>query len=183
MSTGKGVTPTISDEAVYARTGKAWAEWFTLLDAAGGAQLSHKQIVAWLKSNSALSSWWQQMVTVSYEQARGLRDKHEKPDGYQISATKTMHVNVPGVYSAWKDVRRRKRWLPEDLRITTARQDKSLRFIWNDKSKVDVDFYSVEDTRCRVAVSHGKLPDAETAAKMKEFWKQRLSALADLLKE
>jgi hypothetical protein len=173
-----GITPSITDEAVHARTGKVWAEWFDLLDAEGGAQLSHKQLVAWLKSNTSLSPWWQQMVTVSYEQARGLRDKHEKIDGYQISVTKTISAEVPHVYTHWKDARRRTRWLPDKLRITTARESKSLRILWNDGSRVDVNFYSTGTGKCKVAVNHGKLPDAATAEQMKAFWKECLFTLA-----
>ncbi len=176
-----GVTPTISDEALYARTGKVWAEWFTLLDAAGGEQLSHKQIVAWLKRNSAMSAWWQQMVTVTYEQARGLRDKHEKPDGYQISATKTMHADRTRVFAAWKNARKRKLWLPAEVHITKSTEDVSLRIAWHDGTRVDVELYSLEGGKCRLSVTHGKLPDAETAAAMKAYWKERISVLFAVL--
>ena len=33
----------IADERVREKTGKGWAEWFTLLDRAGAATMSHKQ--------------------------------------------------------------------------------------------------------------------------------------------
>ena len=37
-----------SDEAVLRATGKSWAEWLALLDAAGGREMNHKQLVAHL---------------------------------------------------------------------------------------------------------------------------------------
>jgi hypothetical protein len=178
-----GITPSISDEAVHARTGKVWAEWFALLDAEGGSELSHKQMVAWLKAHTSLSPWWQQMVTVSYEQARGLRDKHEKTDGFQISVTKTVFADALRVYAAWRDTRRRTPWLPDTFRVTTATESKYLRILWNDGSRVDVNFSSTGTGKCRVAVNHGKLPDAATAERMKAFWKERLSVLADRLRQ
>ena len=79
-----------SNEAVMRATGKSWAEWLALLDAAGGREMNHKQIVAHLQAHHDVSSWWQQQLTVGYEQSRGLRAKHEMVDGYQISRSRTV---------------------------------------------------------------------------------------------
>ena len=38
----------VSDEAVRAKTGKAWTEWFAVLDRAGAATLTHREIAAHL---------------------------------------------------------------------------------------------------------------------------------------
>lgn len=176
-----GIAPSITDEAVHARTGKRWAEWFELLDAEGAAELSHKQIVALLKNSTTLSAWWQQMVTVSYEQARGLRDKHEMADGYSISVTKTLTADVSCVYAHWKNSRRRMHWLTEKFRITAAREHTALRILWNDGSRVTVDFAVTANGRCRVSVQHGKLPDSASAERMKAYWGGRLAALAGRL--
>ena len=75
----------MSDEAVKAKTGKTWKEWFAILDKAGARKMTHKEIVQVLNSEHGVGPWWQQMVTVTYEHERGLRDRHEKPEGYQIS--------------------------------------------------------------------------------------------------
>lgn len=80
----------IGDTAVKARTGKTWAEWFANLDGAGATRMSHKEIVAYLGGHHQVPEWWQQMVTVTYEQGRGLREKHETPGGFQVSVTKTI---------------------------------------------------------------------------------------------
>lgn len=50
-------TTQMSDEAVQAKTGKNWAEWFELLDAAGAQMMDHKQLVAYLKEQHQLSGW------------------------------------------------------------------------------------------------------------------------------
>jgi len=73
--------PGIRDEAVKARTGRDWAEWFAVLDQAGARKMTHRAIAVWLEKNHGLGGWWDQMVTVAYEPARGLRDKHQKPSG------------------------------------------------------------------------------------------------------
>lgn len=72
----------MSDEAVQAKTGKNWEAWFKILDKAGAQKMNHKEIVAYLNQKHYVGPWWQQMVTVAYEQARGLREKHETATGY-----------------------------------------------------------------------------------------------------
>jgi len=94
------IEPAISDEAVTEKTGKSWDEWFDILDTAGAQLMTHKQIVAYLVEKHGNSSWWQQMVTVTYEQARGLRRKHEMPSGYQISRSRTIAAPVEYVFTA-----------------------------------------------------------------------------------
>ncbi len=102
----------VSDAAVQAKTGKTWAEWFAVLDAAGAAHMSHKAIVAHLAAHHTLEPWWQQNVTVMYERERGLRDKHQMVDGYQISVSKTIGVSVAALYHACADDALRQTWLP-----------------------------------------------------------------------
>jgi hypothetical protein len=63
----------IRDAAVREKTGKSWQEWFTVLDRAGCAKMPHREIAAYVDENYEVSPWWGQMVTVAYEQARGLR--------------------------------------------------------------------------------------------------------------
>ena len=56
--------PRMSDEAVKAKTGKTWKEWFAILDKAGATKLTHQEIVKLLNTNHGVGPWWQQMVTV-----------------------------------------------------------------------------------------------------------------------
>ena len=37
--------------------------------------MSHQEIVRYLSTKHDVGPWWQQMVTVTYEHASGLRDK------------------------------------------------------------------------------------------------------------
>src|SRR4051794_6251451 len=76
--------PRMSDEAVESKTGKTWSRWFKHLDAAGAKKMTHREIVAHLRDKHDVRSWWQQMVAVTYEQARGLREVGEKPGGFEI---------------------------------------------------------------------------------------------------
>ena len=74
-------------------TGKNWQDWFRLLDDAGAARMTHKEIVGIvgrLDEDHRVSGWWRQSIAVAYEKARGLREKHEHVDGYSVSASKTI---------------------------------------------------------------------------------------------
>ncbi len=46
----EGTAPRMSDEAVKAKTGKTWKEWFAILDKAGARKLSHQDIVKYLRT-------------------------------------------------------------------------------------------------------------------------------------
>ena len=81
-----------TNNAVYNRTGRTWQEWFAILDASGALNMKHKEIAQYLYQKHRVSAWWSQMITVTYGQERGLRDKHQKSDGYAISVSKV----VPG---------------------------------------------------------------------------------------
>lgn len=174
----------ISDEAVQAKTGKEWPEWFALLDAAGAAAMSHKEIVAYLNQEHGVGPWWQQMVAVTYEQARGLRDKHEMPEGYQISRSKTIAAPVGTLYDAWQNEATRQSWLPDaPLTIRKATENKTLRITWGDgETSVDVSFYPKGEQKTQVTVQHSKLADADAAEQMKAYWAEKLAGLQEAMK-
>jgi uncharacterized protein YndB with AHSA1/START domain len=177
------VKPQISDEAVKAKTGKTWDEWFGTLDAAGAQRLTHKEIVALLVQQHGVAPWWRQMVTVTYEQARGLRAKHETPTGYQVSASRTLTVSDAQVFQAWKDSRARGRWLTGiDLTLRTSAPDKRLRFhVPADQSVVEVYLTAKGDAKTQVAIQHSRLPNAAAVKRQKAFWQSALSALQTCL--
>jgi hypothetical protein len=174
----------ISDESVKAKTGKTWPQWYRALDRAGAKKMSHKEIVAWItKHHPKLGGWWTQMVTVGYEQNRGLRDKHQKPAGYEISSSRTIEAPVGSVFKAWKEKRTRIRWLAgEDIEIRKATLNKSMRITWSDgASHINVNFYGRGQGKSQVSVQHGKLRNATQAARMKSFWSKKLNGLKDVL--
>ena len=172
----------MSDEAVKAKTGKTWSEWCKLLDAAGAKKMTHREIVAHLNQKHGVGPWWQQMVAVTYEQARGLRDRHEKPEGFEISVSRTIEAPLGKAFKAWTDEKTRKKWLPVNLTIRKATANKSLRISWEDsKTSVAVAFLAKGAGKSQVVAQHSKLPDAKAAAKMKKFWAQALDRLRAVL--
>jgi len=176
-------TAGINSDAVMKATGKSWEEWFTLLDKAGCKKMDHKGIVAVLSEKYKVGPWWQQMLTVGYEQARGMRVKHQKTDGFSISRSKTLPVPIDDAFAAWNDKRKRANWLKEEgITIRKATANKSVRITWSDgETSVEAMFYVKAKDKCQVTVQHSRLKSEKEAATMKAYWGERLDALADFL--
>ena len=166
----------ISDEAVRSKTGRGWAEWFELLDQEGAREMPHGQIVEIVHGKHGVAGWWAQSVTVGYEQERGLRDKHQKPSGYEISVSRTLPVAIDTLYAAWLD-EARGRWLDVDLVIRKATPNRTMRITWPDQTNLEVQFLAKGDAKSQVVVQHGKLADADAAARMKSYWTEALQRL------
>jgi hypothetical protein len=174
---------TISDDAIRRRTGRGWEEWLDLLDAWGAADRPHKEIARWLREEHGVDGWGAQSVTVSYERARGLRAVGERPQGFSVTAQRTVAAPVDRLYEAFVDESLRERWLPGgELRERTATKPKSARFDWGDgATRVIVGFAAQGKAKSTVALEHERLPDAEEAQRMKAFWRERLGALRSQL--
>jgi hypothetical protein len=175
--------PRIGDVTVLERTGKSWEEWFALLDEADAAERPHAAIARALVDEHGLSGWWAQSITVEYEQARGLREEHERPDGYQVSVTKTIAASPGEVWHAWENETLRERWLPgAQVTVRTATKPKTMRLDWGEGGRLAV-YFDASGEQTRLAVQHEKLPDKETAERWKAFWSERVAALKDLLEK
>lgn len=169
----------IGDDALKAKTGKTWEEWFTLLDREGAQKLDHKQIFAIVGGKHQVGDWHAQMVTVGYEQARGLRLLHEKPGGFEISVSKTINIPIGTAFLLFSDGKMRKRWLKQDeFTVRKATENKTVRASWGDGSTgVVVAFYSKGANKTQVVVQHDKLPNSKAADRQKAFWAEQLELL------
>ena len=176
---------TVSDEVIRRRTGRGWEEWFDLLDDSGAIAKPHAEIARWLRSEHGVDGWSSQSITVSYERARGRRAVGEHPDGFAITAQKTVAVPVERLYDAFVDEGLRERWLPgADLRERTATKPKSARFDWGDgTTRVVVGFEPKGEAKSVVALEHARLSDAEEAERMKAYWRERVATLKEVLEQ
>lgn len=175
----------ISDDAVLQATGKTWAAWIKLLDADGAKKMTHQEIVAIVTAKHDVGPWWQQMVTVGYEQARGKRAMHQRSGGFAVSRSKTIAVPLAELYAAWSDKRKRGKWLADaEFTVRRATPNKSMRVTWIDgESDLSVVFTAKSPEKSHVAVDHEGLKDARHADQMKSYWTQRLEKLKTLLEK
>ena len=172
-----------SDEKIRQRTGHGWEEWFAILDDWGAADRSHREIARWLAERLAIHplAWNVQAITASYELTRGLREVGEKEDGFAITASKTVAVPVERLYEAVVSEPARTAWLPDaQLTERTASKPKSARYDWHGgPTRVNVTFLPKGEAKSTVALEHRRLADAGEAARMKAYWRARLTALKD----
>lgn len=171
--------PPVAEERVAAATGRGWRARFEALDGWEAASRSHTEIARWLREEHGVDGWYSQSITVGYERARGLRAPGERPDGFAVSASRTIAVPVERLFEAFADEARRERWLPgAELRVRTATPPRTARYGWEDGStRVIVGFDDLGEAKSRVALSHERLPDADSAGEMKAWWRERLTAL------
>ncbi len=172
----------VGNDAVLKATGRAWDEWLRLLDRAGAKKMPHKDIALMLSRKFEVPNWWSQMVTVGYEQARGLRAVNQKKDGYSANASRTLAVPVADLYDAWENAATRARWLAEaPMEVRRSTNGKSMRITWKTgNSNVDVGFFAKGPGKSSVQLSHSKLKSAAEVVRQKSFWKDALERLESL---
>ena len=172
-----------SDEALLARTGRPWGEWYELLRSWGAADRPHPEIARWLVNEHGVDGWWAQELTVRYEMASGRRQPGQRPDGFAITVSKTFGVPVEVLYDAFVRDDVRGRWLDGDgVRVRTSTPHRTARLDWaGGDQRLAIGFTAKGEARSTVAVEHSRLPDAEAAEREKRLWKERLAALQRLL--
>ena len=171
----------MSDASVRKATGRAWAEWVKLLDAAKAAEKPHREIARHL-SSIGTPDWWSQMVTVGYERIRGLRQRgQQRGGGYEANKSRTFAVSVSKLFDAFAKPRTRSKWLP-GVKVRTSRANKTMRLDMPDGTRVAIGFLSKGEKKSAVAIQHSKLADQATALKTKQWWSERFDALAGMLR-
>ena len=170
-----------SDESIRDRTGRGWEEWFDLLADWDAPGRTHREIARWVAGQLGVEplAWNAQAIAGSYELVRGLRAVGEKPDGFAITASKTVAVPVERLFRAVVAESQRERWLPDgELCERTSTEPKSARFDWGDGStRVNITFEAKGEEKSALALEHSRLADAGEAQRTKAMWRERLDAL------
>lgn len=172
-----------SDEAIKAKTGCTWDRWVWALDYVKAYQWPHGAIAEYVHEKYKVDGWWAQTVTVGYERIRGLREIGQRRSGeYEVNKSRTLPVSLTKLYRAFSQPRLRSQWLPDvTVTVRKATPNKSIRITWEDGTSVEGWFTSKERSKAQVAIQHRKLPSKEAANRMKQFWTERLDALAEVL--
>ena len=171
-----------ADDKVKEKTGRDWSEWVATLDAFGAKDKPHREIAEYVHSIGT-PDWWAQTVTVGYERIRGLRAIGQRRGGsWETTKSKTIAVPVDKLFDAFANARTRKRWLGDvKLTVRSATKPKAMHITWDDKTSVDIGFFKKGDAKSYVAVAHVKLQSKADANQKKQFWSEKLDALALLL--
>ncbi|MFS8086793.1 MAG: hypothetical protein ACMG6H_14260 [Acidobacteriota bacterium] len=173
----------MSDTALKEKTGCTWERWVKALDRDGAEEMAHRDIAKLVSAKYKVPSWWTQTVTVGYERIKGLRVRGQQRDGtYEATKSRTFSVPVTTLFDAWADPGTRRRWLNgAAVKVRTATSPKSMRLDWNESSIIAVGFVAKGKSKSSVAVAHTKLPDRESANRVKEYWSEKLDSLGEVL--
>jgi len=167
----------ISEDALKAKTGKTWEQWFKILTKAGARMMDYREAVLVLRKQHGLTAWWSQMVMVAYEQRHGMRQIHQKGTGYTAERSKTLTAPLAAVWAAWQDQATRDRWLPgARFEVAKSTPQKRLHLRWFDDTKVAIAFY-VRGSKTEVVVSHEKLTESADVPRLQTYWSQALVRL------
>src|SRR3954447_16369763 len=104
----------ITDKLVVEKTQHTMEEWFKLLDKQGAKEMKHPgifKLVSNIPALQPLGEWNQNLLTTSYEWSRGLKERGQKGDVFEISVSKTLEVPVSKLYKAWLEEKTRNSWL------------------------------------------------------------------------
>jgi hypothetical protein len=173
--------PPVSEEAIVKGTGRGWDDWFRILDAWGARTRNHTEIARHVNAEHGVDGWWSQSVTVGYERARGMRAPNERPEGFEVSVSKTVAMPAEDAWRAFVEPRRRADWLDLGLRMRTGTRTmgRSARFdVPSEGTRLNVYFTPKGDDRTTVTVTHVKLGGADDVAAHRTAWKRRLESLA-----
>ncbi len=204
MSNPRG-EPTVSEEALRAKTGKSWAEWFEILDGWGASEKGHKLTARYLAESWGVSAWWAQSITVRHEQERGLRVLGQRSEGtFTVAVQRTMRATPEQAYDALTHPDVLSRWFTRsaqaDLRVggrySNADGDQGeflimdrpqhLRFTWDNpehspNSLVEVVFTEKPDGRVTVRLEHSRIQTQAGYEDMKLGWTWAIDSLKSYL--
>ncbi len=196
--------PRISDKSVQEATGKAWHEWFALLDKKGAKDMLHAEIVHLLREGKYLkNSWWCQSVTVEYEYARGKRDVGQTGlVGYEIGAQKMMTISPEEAWDLITSPKGRAIWLGDSDNLSLMSGEKyatkegtigEIRTIkpgerirlsfqpkgWDKPSTLQVTIFCPRNTKDKTNIHfhQEKLPNAQMREQMRHHWHNVLITL------
>jgi hypothetical protein len=173
----------MTDEAVAARTGKTWGEWFAILDEAGGASLNRAGVTGVLAEHG-VNAVFRQMVAAAYERRQGGKTTAPKPGNFAVSVSRTVSATLLAAYGAWERPTRRKRFLDEEISFANRTDGKTLRFGWKaDASRVAIAFVPRSKTRTHVTIEHEKLKTKADATRMETYWTEALDRMQALVEK
>lgn len=193
---------TTSGEAVMKATGSSWEDWIAYLDQQNAAELTHKEIVS-LLSKKIESSWWQQQVTVGYEQYIGRRIPGQASSGFQMGVQTTIPLPALEVWNFIASEEGIALWLGDIVKmdfhekgeyltkegvtgkITVIKQASHIRMTWKPDKWREHSVLQVRTTpkgdRTTLGFHQENLPDAFERENMRTRWKEKSRKIAELL--
>lgn len=185
----------LSNRAAIKSTGHDLEHWFGILDAFGKDH-GHTKAAEYLYAEHKVRPWHGQMITVTWERSRGLRQENQSCTGtFQVSVSRAIAAPVEWIVGFINDARSRKQWLKTaSPALVRAIEDafaagKSMelkkagyarmRYKWL-SSVVELRVTGKPDGKSSFVADSSNLPDADAVAVRREAFSQALNRLRDL---
>ncbi len=185
----------LSNHAAIKSTGHDLEHWFKILDTFGKNN-GHTKAAEYLYSEHRVQAWHAQMITVTWERARGLRQENQSCTGtFQVSVSRSIPSPVEWVVDLINDGRARKRWLKtatpalgkalEDAFANDKKMDLKkagyarMRYKWL-SSVVELRVNTSPGGKCTIVADSSDLPDADAVKVRREAFARALDRLRDL---
>jgi len=169
---------TVTGDAVKAKTGKPWDQWFKILDKAGARMMEPEETALFLHDQYGIPGWWSKMVAAGYLNERGLRQDESAPPVHKREVTLSKVVLAPraAVWAAWQDPGALARWLPDaKFEVSKTVPLKILHLDWSGQTRVVLRLYE-RSGKTRLVVSHGNLAEDDTE-RWQQYWIEALERL------
>lgn len=193
---GRNRTPygELSDKSARKSTGHGLDYWFKVLDEFGKTH-GHTKAAEHLYAEHKVPAWHGQMITVTWERARGLRQENQSCTGtFQVSVSRTIPATVKWLVAFINDDASRKEWLAlASSALRKAFEDAvaagktmelkkpdyaRMRYKWL-SSTVEVRVYE-KAGKASIVADSSDLPDADAVRVRREAFSQALDALRDM---
>jgi hypothetical protein len=185
----------LSNRTAIKSTGHDLEHWFRVLDRFGKKN-GHTRAADYLYSEHKVQGWHAQMITVTWERARGLRQENQSCTGtFQVSVSRAIDAPVEWIVDFINEAKSRKRWLEgASPALAKALEDafaagKSmelkkpgyarLRYKWL-SSVVELRLTGKPGAKSSLVADSSDLPDADAVAVRREAFSQALDRLRDM---
>lgn len=185
----------LSGKTAIKSTGHDLEYWFKVLDAFGKKH-GHAKAAEYLHSEHKVKAWHAQMITVTWERARGLREENQSCTGaFQVSVSRTIGAPVSWIVEFFNDAKSRKAWLKaaspalaqtlEDAIAAGKSMELKnpgyarMRYKWL-SSVVELRATAKPDGKSSLVADSSDLPDGGAVAVRREAFSQALDRLREI---
>ena len=195
--------PGFSTAEILDMTGKTWDQWLRIVDAYGGRERTHEQIVEYLVDGRGVQRDWAELIAVRYDRERSLED--DAADGpHEVRLARTVAAPPERAFAAWTLAEHWNRWFTSGAKLLAqpgGRYENGdgdggeylvvdpphhLRFTWENAKHcpgtiVDVTFAPTVDGGTHVELAHQGLATTADRDEMKGGWSWALDSLKSYL--
>ena len=185
----------LSNKTAIKSTGHDLEYWFKVLDKFGKAN-GHTKAAEFLYAEHKVQAWHAQMITVTWERSRGLRQENQSCTGaFQVSVSRRIAASTDWIVDFINNPKARKDWLKASspaLRkaIEDAFADGKtletkkagyarMRYKWL-SSVVELRVYGKPSEKSSIVADSSDLPDADAVTVRREAFAQALDRLRNI---